>query len=143
MEAKMVLVVEDDPDLSVIIGIRLRREGYATVLARDAAEALVAVGRSAPDVILLDIGLPGEDGYAVLERLRGLGVATPVIMVSAYETAEHGPRSLAAGATAFLQKPIAWSSLMTALQVALVTRPLPSRRPSHAVGPMGTSAAAA
>lgn len=138
MKTKKVLVVEDDRDLSKILGIRLRMEGYATAMAHDGDEAAAAVRETPPDVILLDIGLPGEDGYAVLRRLRAAGFEAPVIMVSAYDRHDHGPRALAAGAAAFVQKPIDWSSLATALQVALATpqlRPRGSARPSLVPGP--------
>ncbi len=78
--------------------------------------------REKPDAILLDLGLPGGDGFVVLERLRSLGstIGIPVIVVSAREPMSNRPLAIQAGASAFLQKPVKTDELLSALQRALM-----------------------
>ncbi len=115
---KKILVIDDDADLIKAIGTRLRAEGFACVSAGDGVQAMAAARREKPDLILLDLGLPGGDGYHVLERLKTLTPtsSTPVIVLSAKDPQVHEARSLAAGADAFFHKPAESATLMAAIQ---------------------------
>jgi len=105
--AKKILIVEDDPDHVKALTLRLRAAGYDLLTARDGMQAVAVARREKPDVIILDLGLPGGDGYQVLRRLKVLGplASIPVIVLSARDPAVHREKSLEAGAIAFFQKP--------------------------------------
>ena len=117
MESKRVLVVDDDPDLVLGLRVRLEAMGYDVAGASDAEVASAAIAGAAPDVIILDLGLPGEDGLSFLTRLRnggGLTAAIPVIVLTAGDEAERAP-ALAAGAQVFFQKPVESWELVDAI----------------------------
>lgn len=103
-----ILVVDDDKDLSRGLGVRLKANGYRVHFAWDGVNAVQEARRVNPDLILLDIGLPGGDGYSVMERLSSLpGVAAvPVIIISARDAAQAEIQSIRQGAVAFFQKPV-------------------------------------
>jgi DNA-binding response OmpR family regulator len=103
-----VLVVEDDPDIARALNLRLRSAGYETSVAVDAVSAVGVARQFDPDLVLLDLGLPGGNGYAVLERLRSLAslAGVPVVVLSAWDREVNEPRALSEGATAFLAKPL-------------------------------------
>lgn len=105
--AKKILIVEDDPDHVKALTLRLRAAGYDLLTASDGMQAVAVARREKPDVIILDLGLPGGDGYQVLRRLKVLGplASIPVIVLSARDPAVHREKSLEAGAIAFFQKP--------------------------------------
>src|SRR4030088_2549531 len=102
---KKILVVEDDADVSLGYQILLRAHRYETVLAADSSAAISEAHKHQPDLIILDLGLPAGDGFAVLERLRAniyLSVI-PVVVVSGRDLRANKDRALAAGARAFVQ----------------------------------------
>jgi DNA-binding response OmpR family regulator len=117
-----ILIIEDDPDMRRGLNLRLRASNYDTVFASDAVMALAIVKREVPDLVLLDLGLPGGDGFVVLERMSNIGVlaSTPVIVVSARDPKTNEKRALDAGAEAFFQKPVDNEQLMKAIQRALL-----------------------
>lgn len=102
-----ILIVDDNPQSRKLLEIQLRAEGYATESAANGQEALEAVGRRAPDLVLLDIQMPGIDGYEVARSLKGdaATVDIPIIMVTA--EAQHATRlaALDVGVEEFLTKP--------------------------------------
>jgi len=104
---RKILVIDDDADLVRALGTRLRAEGFGFATAADGVMAIAAARREKPDLILLDLGLPGGDGYQVLERLKTLTTTSsmPVIVLSAKDPAVHQERSIGAGADAFIAKP--------------------------------------
>jgi DNA-binding response OmpR family regulator len=117
VESKRVLVVDDDPDLVLGLRVRLEAMGYAVTGASDAEVASASIRNDAPDVIILDLGLPGEGGLAFLSRLRGApGPVSriPVIVLTAGEESARAP-SLAAGAQVFFQKPVESWELVDAI----------------------------
>jgi len=117
-----ILIIEDDEDLRRGLNIRLRANEYNTVFASDAVMALSIAKKEAPDLILLDLGLPGGDGFVVLERMRHLAslACTPVIVITARNPATNEKRALDAGVEAFFQKPVDNGELMKAIQNALM-----------------------
>jgi DNA-binding response OmpR family regulator len=117
-----ILIIEDDVDLQRGLNVRLRANNYDTAFASDAVMALSIAKKEAPDLILLDLGLPGGDGFLVLDRMRSIAslACTPVIVVSARDPAANEERALKAGAEAFFQKPVDNQELMKAIQRALM-----------------------
>ena len=85
MAKKKILIVDDDPDVRAGLNIRLRANGYDTDFAADAMTAVLAARKTNPDLILLDLGLPGGDGFVVMQRLRTIPALAviPVIVISA------------------------------------------------------------
>ncbi len=114
--ARSVLIVEDDQDLSLSLALNLRAEGYRTLVASDAIAALSTARRERPDLIVLDLGLPGGGGLDVLGRIRRLHdiAHTPVIVLTARDESFRAP-ALAAGAQAFFRKPADDGALMAAI----------------------------
>jgi two-component system KDP operon response regulator KdpE len=122
LDRNKILIIEDDPDLRRGLNLRLRASNYDTAFAADAVMALSIAKKEAPDLILLDLGLPGGDGFVVLERMKNIAslACTPVIVVSARDPKANEQRALAAGAEAFFQKPVDNDELMKAIQRALM-----------------------
>lgn len=118
---KTVLLVEDDPKLGLAYGVRLKAIGYTVHVARDAISAVAEARKTSPDVILLDISLPGGDGFLVAERLRNLvsTAATPIIFITASKRADLRQRALKLGAAGFLEKPFDATTLADAIESAL------------------------
>ena len=108
MSGKKILVVEDDPDMRRALHIRLQAHGYETAWACDAVSAISQACSEKPDLVLLDLGLPGGDGFMVMVRLRALSplALLPIIVVSAREEAPNRDRARRAGATGYFRKPV-------------------------------------
>ena len=121
MDRNKILIIEDDLDLRRGLNLRLRASNYDTAFAADAVMALSIAKKEAPDLILLDLGLPGGDGFLVLERMKSIAslACTPVIVLSARDPKANEKRALDAGADSFFQKPVDNEILMTAIQRAL------------------------
>jgi two-component system, OmpR family, response regulator MprA len=113
--AGRVLVVDDDPPLRRMLARTLTAEGFEVTLAPDGGAALVEVQRSAPDVIVLDVAMPAIDGLSVTRRLRGRGLATPILMLTARDAVADRVAGLEAGADDYLVKPFAVSELVARL----------------------------
>ena len=121
---KTVLVVDDEDHLRRLLCDLLEREGYLTVEARDGAEALMRVDRHAPDIVLLDLNLPGIDGYGVLAQLRSRADTrtVPVVVLTAKGDEDNEVRVLQAGADDFLTKPFRARALYARLDKILHRR---------------------
>ena len=111
-----VLVVDDDPPLRRMLERTLVAEGFEVALAADGGAALVAAERSAPDVIVLDLKMPVLDGLAVCRRLRGKGLPTPILMLTARDAVADRVEGLEAGADDYLIKPFAVQELVARLR---------------------------
>jgi two-component system OmpR family response regulator len=123
-----VLLVEDEAKLAALLARGLREEGYATDLA-DAGEQALWMARAIPyDAIVLDVMLPGLDGFAVCRRLRVDGVWSPVLMLTARDAVEDRVEGLDVGADVFLTKPFSFEELLARLRA--LTRRAPVERPS-------------
>jgi len=114
-----ILIVEDDADIRRGLMVRLRANKYDTVWTQDAISVTGIAEREKPDLIVLDIGLPGGDGFLVLERLKSMGLEIPIIVLSARDPDLNRGRALAAGAKAFLEKPADNRELLAAIRAAL------------------------
>lgn len=118
---KSVLVVEDSDDVRESYVRWLEKAGYSVREARDGAEAMRLASESRPDLVLLDISLPGMDGYALAKRWhREPGMASvPVIVLSGRSGEEHESRARGSGVVLSLQKPCPPDLILSAIQGAL------------------------
>jgi CheY-like chemotaxis protein len=125
MTPKKILIVDDDQQLVLGLSPKLRSKGYSVITATDAISAIAVTRREHPDLVILDLGLPGGDGYEVLERLRCLpcAPALPIIVLTARGPQGNKQRSLNAGAVAFFQKPPDNHEFITAVREALGETP--------------------
>ena len=114
-----VLVVEDDEPIRRMLERTLAAAGYAVASAPDGGSALAAVERAAPDLIVLDLGLPGLDGLAVCRRIRSLGLALPILVLTARDAVPDRVAGLDAGADDYLVKPFATEELLARLRALL------------------------
>jgi two-component system, OmpR family, response regulator MtrA len=100
-----VLIVEDDPAIAEMYRLQLEVDGYRVRVVGTADDALAAIDRCAPDLVLLDVLLPGRDGFAVLEQLRGVSeAAPPVVILSNYGEPAMVDRGLSLGALDYFVK---------------------------------------
>jgi two-component system response regulator MprA len=116
LPVERVLVVDDDLSLRRMLERTLRAEGYDVTVAADGGGALVEVERTAPDLIVLDVAMPGVDGLAVCRRLRSRGLATPILMLTARDAVEDRVTGLESGADDYLVKPFAVAELIARLR---------------------------
>src|SRR5512133_672757 len=107
-----LLVVEDEPKLGALLVRALRAEGHAIDLCETGEDALWRAGSVAYDAIVLDVGLPGIDGFETCRRLRAEGVWAPVLMLTARGTVEDRVSGLDAGADDYLTKPFSFAELL-------------------------------
>jgi DNA-binding response OmpR family regulator len=119
--SRLVLLVDDDLDLLTALSGALRQRDYQVVTALDAVAALRAAVQLHPDVVVLDIGLPGGEGSVVMKRMHALPqlAGVPVVMLSGRDPERYRDAALAAGATAYLTKPVEVDVLVGALRKAL------------------------
>jgi two-component system OmpR family response regulator len=116
-----ILIVEDEPKLARLLARGLGEEGHAADIAATGEQALWMAGSAAYDAIVLDVMLPGLDGFAVCRTLRARDVWTPVLMLTARDAVEDRIEGLDTGADDYLLKPFAFSELLARLR-ALVRR---------------------
>ena len=116
-----ILVVDDNAENRALAQATLEDEGYQVRLAQSGEEALRLIQERAPDCVLLDIRMPGMDGFTVCARIRSLphGQLTPVIFLTALRDVDVFDRALRAGADDFLTKPIRPTELTVRVQTAL------------------------
>ncbi len=122
-----VLIVDDDPKLLKMLRRTLAYEGFHVLSATDGHEALAEMQAHRPDVVVLDWLMPGLDGLGVLERLRGAGDKTLVLMLTARDAVEHRVEGLESGADDYLVKPFAPAELLARVH-ALLRRPAVATR---------------
>jgi two-component system OmpR family response regulator len=123
-----VLIVEDEAKLAGLLARGLREEGHAADIAGDGEEAISLARAVDYDAIVLDVMLPGLDGFAVCRQLRHDGVWSPVLMLTARDDVEDRVKGLDAGADDYLAKPFSFEELLARLRA--VTRRAPHVRPS-------------
>jgi len=119
-----VLVAEDDQGLRESLERVLRFEGYEVALVKDGAEALEAVTKEQPDLLVLDVMMPHVDGLSACRMLRQRGASFPILMLTARHTVSDRVDGLDAGADDYLVKPFAIDELLARVR-ALLRRPAP------------------
>jgi two-component system, OmpR family, response regulator len=128
-----LLVVEDEPKLGALIRRALRAEGHVVDVCETGEEALWRAGSRAYDAIVLDVGLPGIDGFETCRRLRAEEVWTPVVMLTARDAISDRVEGLDVGADDYLVKPFSFAELGARLR-ALVRRGAAARPAVLTVG---------
>ena len=120
----LVLVAEDDEDILALVVFDLEDEGYEVLTARDGQEAVALALERHPDLILLDVAMPGLDGYEVTRRLRAdeSTRATPVVLLTARAQVKDVIAGFEAGANDYVTKPFRPDELRTRLHAALGRR---------------------
>ena len=121
-----VLMIEDDADIALAVSTMLSRSGFQTTTAPDGRAGLRALHDARPSLVILDIGLPGLDGWAVLERIRDLS-DVPVLILTAHGHEAEKVRGLRGGADDYLTKPFSTAELTARVQ-ALLRRQRPARQ---------------
>jgi CheY-like chemotaxis protein len=119
---KRVLIVDDNPVVQEVLKQFLAR-GYQVELAMNASQALAAVVQKSPDAILLDVRMPGVDGLGLLKSLRGMGVETPIFVMTGYDSTQVALEALESGATGYLPKPFDLLHLDKLIAHALGSQP--------------------
>jgi two-component system KDP operon response regulator KdpE len=113
-----VLVVDDEPQIQKLLKVALSAAGYRVTLAGTAAQALRAIATAAPDVVVLDLGLPDRSGLDVLKDMRVFS-KTPVVILSARDRESDKIEALDLGADDYVEKPFGMGELMARLRVAM------------------------
>ncbi len=123
-EPRTVLVADDDEDILQLVSFRLERAGYTVVTAADGQQALAAARQHQPDLAVLDVMMPGLNGYEVTRQLRA-DLATagiPVILLTARVQEADVSRGFEAGADDYLRKPFSPQELRSRVQAILARR---------------------
>lgn len=117
--ALTVLVVDDEPPIRRFLRTALDSQGYRVVEADSGEAALAELSRNRIDLLILDLGLPGMDGFSVIERLRGQGSVLPVIVLSSRTDEKGKVAALDLGADDYLTKPFGIEELLARVRAAL------------------------
>ncbi|MBK5111800.1 MAG: response regulator transcription factor, partial [Thermoleophilia bacterium] len=123
MSAPTVLVVDDDPGICEALDRALRLEGFSVSTSADGESALATTERERPDLMVLDLGLPGISGIEVIQRLRAEGHDLPICVLSARDEVADRVEALRAGADDYMIKPFELEELVARLQALLRRRP--------------------
>lgn len=126
---RRILIVEDNPDLAFGLRNNLEIEGYDIAVAEDGVAGLREARASSPDLIILDLMMPGLDGYRVLRALRDEGNSTPVLILSAKGEEADKVRGFRMGADDFVTKPFSLLELLARVE-ALLRRSASDDRPA-------------
>jgi DNA-binding response OmpR family regulator len=123
--AARILIAEDEENIVVSLEFLMRRAGFETRVARDGAAAIAQMGEFRPDLVLLDVMLPGRSGYEVCRAIRAnpATAATRVLMLTARGSASDATRGVAAGADEYVTKPFSTKDLVARVQ-AMLAQPL-------------------
>ena len=116
---RSILIAEDEPDTANLLQFHLLRRGYQTTVASDGLNALNLSFERHPDLVILDLMLPGRDGMEVLAALRQKGLSLPVLVLTSKDTVRDRVRGLNAGADDYLVKPFAFSELLARIRALL------------------------
>jgi DNA-binding response OmpR family regulator len=119
MTGKQILIFEDNPSIAMLLKLFCERRGLKSFVFEDAVDAVEMARRHAPDLILMDIIMPGKDGVQACRELRGAGIGTPVLMLTSKNYEEDRRRALDAGADGFLLKPFNPAKLEEAIRPLL------------------------
>jgi two-component system OmpR family response regulator len=117
--ATKVLVVDDEPSITDLVSMALRYEQFEVRVARNGREALDTVESFAPDLAVLDIMMPGIDGFEVARRLRNQGIRLPILFLTARDATEDKVRGLTLGGDDYMTKPFSVEELVARIRAIL------------------------
>lgn len=112
-----ILIVEDDPRISSFIVKGLKSAGYTSTLIDDGRSAFALAKVSDFDLIILDVGLPGMDGFTIMKSLRSEGITTPIIMLTARDSVSDTLEGLENGANDYMTKPFQFAELLARIRL--------------------------
>jgi two-component system, OmpR family, response regulator len=136
-----MLVIEDEKRMAELLRKGLEEEGYVVAVALDGLTGLEMARASSFELILLDIMLPGMDGFSVAKRLRGDGISTPILMLTARDATPDVVQGLDLGADDYLTKPFSFQILLARIRARLRRSPAPLSTPLQ-IGPLRLDPAA-
>jgi CheY-like chemotaxis protein len=119
MAKRKVLVVDDEEDFAKALKIRLKANGYDVVLAHDSIQAIMMASQEKPDLIILDIMIPGEDGFGVTERLKQAEATRPIPVIFLTGVPGGEERAYKSGANGYIMKPYDPEELLETMHEAL------------------------
>lgn len=125
MPSETILIIEDDPQIAQAMVYRLKAEGFFPIHATNTAQASQQIASTRPDLMILDVGLPGEDGFTWLAGRPDLSQFIPTLMLTARGTTEDKVKGLGLGADDYLTKPFEFAELLARIQAVLRRRPPP------------------
>jgi DNA-binding response OmpR family regulator len=114
-----ILIAEDEPRIAAFLEKGLKANGFTTTVVEDGNDAISCVQTEDFDIVILDLGLPGKDGWAVLEELRGQGEQLPVIVLTARDEVKDTVAALEGGANDYITKPFRFEELLARVRVQL------------------------
>src|SRR5258706_2944413 len=124
MSKSRILVIDDEVAIRDSLRMTLEYEGYEFVGASTGQEGIALAERDTPDLVMLDVKMPGMDGLEVLDRLRAMNEALPVVVISGHGTISTAVEATKKGAFDFIEKPFASERVLVALRNALDQRRL-------------------
>lgn len=117
--APRILIIEDEPGIRLALKDEFEFEGFAVELAEDGASGLAAILRSEPALVILDLMLPGRNGFQVCQEIRKRGIRTPIIMLTARNEDVDKVRGLGLGADDYVTKPFNLAELVARIRAVL------------------------
>ena len=117
MDKKKILIVEDDRDIAMGLSLRLKANGYDTAYASDAHSGIDVASKEKPHLILLDLGLPDDNGFVLMKKLENIPSLSsiPIIVLTGRPHEVYKEATVLAGAKKYLQKPVANQELLAAI----------------------------
>ena len=129
MTTRRVLVADDEEDVRILVSRILKDMGFEVETASDGEEALTRMEEARPDLLILDLMMPGLDGLGVLTRMKAMPDAPPVVVLSARGDYESFRRGISDGASAYVFKPFRFHELLATCQKVLLAREKPLATP--------------
>src|SRR4026208_238675 len=114
-----ILVIDDEAEIRRSVRMILEYEGYEVIEASSGPEGLTLAEREAPDIVFLDIKMPGMDGLDALSRIKAIDESLPVVMISAHGSASVGAEATRRGAIDFVEKPFGAERLLVTIRNVL------------------------
>ncbi len=119
-----ILIVEDEPRIASFLSKGLEASGFSTLAVDSGQSAIYLANSNYFDLVILDLGLPDQDGLSVLEHIRGQGETIPIIILTVYDDIRHKLQGLNGGADDYVTKPFQLEELIARIQVQLRNQPL-------------------
>lgn len=120
-----ILIVEDEPRIASFLSKGLEASGFSTLAVDSGQSAIYLANSNDFDLVILDLGLPDQDGLSVLEHIRGQGETIPIIILTVYDDIRHKLQGLNGGADDYVTKPFQLEELIARIQVQLRKQPQP------------------
>lgn len=114
-----ILILEDEAEIASFLAKGLTADGYTTTTVNNGTSALAIMQQVQPDLVILDLGLPDTDGFTVLQHMRGAGLTTPVIILTARSSVSDTVSGLQSGADDYMSKPFSFEELRARIKLRL------------------------